>query len=939
MTEIDFPSAFESLTGHAPFRWQRRLFEGHFVKGDVPAALDLPTGLGKTSVMAIWLLARAHGARLPRRLIYVVDRRAVVDQATSEAVKLRDSLDQLPDLKTSLELGNRSLPISTLRGQLADNRAWLEDPSSPAIVIGTVDMIGSRLLFSGYGVSGRMRPVHAALLGTDALIVLDEAHLVPAFQALIEQVAELTTKDREAAPFKIPELCVMTLSATGRSTTGNTFTLEPEDAEKDDVVCMRLNAQKWLDIEMLPASADIATVMADRAWDRGEGGKRVIVFCDRRKVAEAVHSDLSERLRRLPKDKFDAGPTAGKLIELLVGGRRVCEREALAGSHAFRRFSPSTARAEKERAAGHPAYLVATSAGEVGVDIDSDHMVSDLVAWERMVQRLGRVNRLGEFQKGSLIDIFAAPSLEEKDAEAPADDVRVKQLRAPFDSGLWTTREDGRRLASPGALRALQSDERFRPLAIDATTPAPLRPKLTRALMDAWSMTSLDEHPGRPDVVPWIRGWVDEDPQTSVLWRKYLPVRNNDRYEAAMEVVGDFIEAAPPHLTEILETYTSSVVDLMRTRAKVLLSGKGQEPEVLGARDQERSEAPGQTEKQDADETRLAARMFAAVVLTPGRNVERLLRLHEIYDIDAKRLYAMIVGRTVILDARIGGLDETGLLNAKQNATPATIDTPVRLVETAHQLWCEERLRQVGFRVRRTSSNAEPNAEWKVSYQRFVDLQDEDSDDNAAAAVWRVEDWVGDTTARLDPALARTEQRIDEHHQQAECKADEISLGLGLPAAASRLLAKSASVHDLGKMRTNWQAYAGNYGYPQRPKKPHPLAKFTKRGNPNLLKIGDLTYRHEFGSLRDSQTLLADLEGSARDLVLHLVAAHHGNTRPVIAPVDQDAVPSASAELARQAAFRFARLQRQWGSWGLAWWEALLRAADVAASREADRLK
>ena len=45
-----------------------------------------------------------------------------------------------------------------------------------------------------------------------------------------------------------------------------------------------------------------------------------------------------------------------------------------------------------------PVFLVATSAGEVGVDLDADHMVCDLVAWERMVQRLGRVNRRGTGQ-------------------------------------------------------------------------------------------------------------------------------------------------------------------------------------------------------------------------------------------------------------------------------------------------------------------------------------------------------------------------------------------------------------------------------------------------------------------------------------------------------------------------------------------------------------
>jgi CRISPR-associated endonuclease/helicase Cas3 len=34
---------------------------------------------------------------------------------------------------------------------------------------------------------------------------------------------------------------------------------------------------------------------------------------------------------------------------------------------------------------------------------------------------------------------------------------------------------------------------------------------------------------------------------------------------------------------------------------------------------------------------------------------------------------------------------------------------------------------------------------------------------------------------------------------------------------------------------------------------------------------------------------------------------------------------------------RFARLQRRWGPWGLAWWEALLRAADAEASRRHER--
>ena len=83
-----------------------------------------------------------------------------------------------------------ALPVSTLRGQHVDNRLWLQDPTKPAIIVGTVDMIGSRLLFSGYGVSRQMRPYQAGLLGADTLVVLDEARLCPPFEALLRAIAE-----------------------------------------------------------------------------------------------------------------------------------------------------------------------------------------------------------------------------------------------------------------------------------------------------------------------------------------------------------------------------------------------------------------------------------------------------------------------------------------------------------------------------------------------------------------------------------------------------------------------------------------------------------------------------------------------------------------------------------------------------------------------------
>jgi CRISPR-associated endonuclease/helicase Cas3 len=143
------------------------LYAEHLALGTLPAAVDIPTGLGKTFVMAIWYLALKAGAHLPRRLAYVVDRRAVVDQATTVA----------DEIKT--KSGDTKLRVSTLRGQHVDNREWLEDPTVAAIIVGAVDMIGSRILFSGYGVSREMRSYHAGILGSDTLVVIDESHFVP----------------------------------------------------------------------------------------------------------------------------------------------------------------------------------------------------------------------------------------------------------------------------------------------------------------------------------------------------------------------------------------------------------------------------------------------------------------------------------------------------------------------------------------------------------------------------------------------------------------------------------------------------------------------------------------------------------------------------------------------------------------------------------------
>jgi CRISPR-associated endonuclease/helicase Cas3 len=137
--------------------------------------------------------------------------------------------------------------------------------------------------------------------------------------------------------------------------------------------------------------------------------------------------------------------------------------------------------------------------------------------------------------------------------------------------------------------------------------------------------------------------------------------------------------------------------------------------------------------------------------------------------------------------------------------------------------------------------------------------------------------------------------------------------------------------HDLGKRRELWQRSIGN---------PTPAEWFAKSGSG--WKAADITsYRHELGSLLDvrAEPDFERLSDDMKDLVLHLIAAHHGRARPHFPPEElfdphhtRDAVDGLAVDVPR----RFARLQRRYGRWGLAYLESLLRAADWAASNNPD---
>jgi CRISPR-associated endonuclease/helicase Cas3 len=501
----------------------------------------------------IWLVARALGAPVPRRIAYVVDRRAVVDQATEAALCLREFVEQTAEVKERLGLADKPLAVSTLRGQFADNREWLSNPATPAIIVGTVDMIGSRLLFQGYGVSRKMRPYHSGLLGADTLAIVDEAHLVPPFEELLRDIADgldLIGPKEKTLQALVPPFSLMSLSATGRGGARRAaFRLRQEDLDHP-IVKRRLTAPKRLSVRNLQKDDKLVEALVAEAWRLANDGARpirCIVFCDKRENAKNAKEEIERRSRG---DKKTGAHAVEVDTELFVGGRRVFER-----LDAATRLESLGFVAARPLQRSRAAFLFATSAAEVGVDLDADCMVCDLVNWERMVQRLGRVNRRGDVPGGADVVVVIEPepvpnkrTQDALDKRAEERDDKEKRTVEQYESAVAERRARRKPLdllcqhheaadASPAALRDLNERSEgvpeLRQILEAATTPVPLRPALTRAVVDAWSMTSLESHPGRPEIEPWLRGWIENDPpQTEIVWRTYLPIRSRRRASA-----------------------------------------------------------------------------------------------------------------------------------------------------------------------------------------------------------------------------------------------------------------------------------------------------------------------------------------------------------------------------------------------------------------------
>lgn len=759
----------EVIPGATPNSWQRRLYQTILHDERLPRSIRVPTSGGKTAILIVYLAALASQSlqgkiSLPRRIVMVINRRALVDQATSLAEAIKSALETESLLSTrqalsALSASRKPLAISTLRGEFADNGEWSLDPSTPAIILGTPDMIGSRLLFCGYGNGKVKRAQHAGLLGIDTLIVHDEAHLSPTFGCLLTEIAELAAQSAIAVgrpPLQIAEM-------TATSDQDDCFVGMPDIHAPEDVdLLRRLHAPKTLSIEKLPGIAPAkpgdlfkweanqrklaAQRMADMAELYKESGDAIAIFLDRPEhVGEVVDVLLNSAI-------------ASEHIAVLTGTMRAYERDRVTESPAFRRFLPN-------HLLKGTGWLICTSAGEIGLDIDADRIFCDLVSLDRLIQRFGRGNRKGRNADCSITLV--------------AWDTRQDRLTKTLDMLLCLPSSDEGFDASPIALNRLVEDRAGYQSAIP---PPPRRRRLETPLIDLWAMTSLPINPAGtadtyciPEPETFIHGLDETDTEVEVIWRNCPQDRQ-----------AEWLSAWPIRRQEVSRLPIGSAKRLFGAgegTAYLISSDMASVAEIELA-SLERRLRPGMTlmlpcELGGLDALGLPAKLHKGaqhaldVSIEPGDHVITLELNHE------------------------GDEPEWRAIGIEGYGSP---DLSEVIPATASRL-----MAKVVF--------IDPNP-------AILEIEE--------SSVSRYTLWLTSLAPQLadetdNASLVRCDRRLDQHLDLAGKAASRISAALQLSADLSAEFIEAARQHDLGKSEIRWQTALGNINPTV------PLAKSSRR--------------------------------------------------------------------------------------------------------------
>ncbi|HUD45917.1 MAG TPA: DEAD/DEAH box helicase [Candidatus Baltobacteraceae bacterium] len=551
MIPPQFDGFFQAATGNTPptppYGYQCRLACGPNAVPDQQDSLrggttcrsqliNIPTGLGKTAAVVLaWLWNRiahpdiAHRAKWPRRLVYCLPMRTLVEQTRDETEKWLKAHDLLWDGKGSHE-GKVGLHI-LMGGE--DSGEWDIHPEHPAILIGTQDMLLSRALNRGYGMSRYRWPMHFGLLNNDCLWVMDETQLMgPGLSTACQLEAFRNVQSPGCGAFGAAGSVTWYMSATSNLEHLKTrewrdavrppdfeFGLTPaEKAATTGPIHQCRFAVKQLELESAASFADLNTskslVMAllkrhDKMLtaiaDNPKLPARTLIICSTVDHAVAVHALLA--------------------AEKLEG----CDLLLL-----HSRFRPPERSRQMERLkatdlAAFPKgqIVVATQVIEAGVDVSSAILCSEIAPLASLVQRLGRLNRAGEFQNSAWkpVAIIVGVGVESESTgknEKAKQEIRNANAKRCLPYELPACDPECK-LSAWESLRKLNgnaSSANLEQIQEDIAASIPRCPySLQRHELADFFDTDANLSLGFTDVSPFVRG-LDEDTDLQVCWRE-----------------------------------------------------------------------------------------------------------------------------------------------------------------------------------------------------------------------------------------------------------------------------------------------------------------------------------------------------------------------------------------------------------------------------------
>jgi CRISPR-associated endonuclease/helicase Cas3 len=450
-----FDALFREATGYRPYGYQARI-----AHDGLPDVVQAPTGAGKTGVILAWLWRRLYGADpggTPRRLIYALPQGSLTEQVSAEARRWLANLGLTEEVTLHVAMGAR----------WETEGEWRDDLHKPAIVIGTIDVLGSKALVRAVDVSRAIAPIDFALVTNGAHWIIDEPQLSPQATTTLRQLAGFAARISTAEPFG---LTCLTATPPGEllSTPDNPATeklIQIPDLERSEALAIRLAALRA--VRRLPADPGDYQAIAAAVLERHRPGALTLVVTNTVDAAQHLYRHLRA-----------ADENCTLLHSRFRGIERVERLAAVLGEPDGR-------------------IVVTTQVVEAGLDLDAVVLVTEAAPWPSLIQRAGHCNRGGQFSADAEVWWLPPPDpfpYRQQDIDATAHELG---------------RLEGVRLTTENLI-ARDVPDRPGPLTV-----------IRRADLAGLFDTSPDLSGNDVDIAPYLRDAEDLDAE--VAWATWTP--------------------------------------------------------------------------------------------------------------------------------------------------------------------------------------------------------------------------------------------------------------------------------------------------------------------------------------------------------------------------------------------------------------------------------